>query len=339
MHQVQICCMLLLASAIAGDHGSAERSSPESAAASQEMAGARATVSNSQAGIRERVAAVEALGGGPNGLADEDVRLLHDQMTFQTPLAVQLAAVNLLDRIPDPRITLVLLSDWTLLGPKVHRRVAAALLWRAPCEDVLHVDTVARPELAAALAWARRDVQMRHPAPEIRRQAEKLLRTPEAPPAVRDMLDKFRAAITLQGDATRGRQVFVEATCANCHKLGETGRHVGPDLARLADRSRRNLLQETLDPNRILDHQYLEYSFVSAQGHVLTGMLVDEDDHTVTLADTKGDPHVIARHDIDDWQSSGHSQMPEGLAINLTLPQMADLLAFMVEGTDSQTTP
>jgi putative heme-binding domain-containing protein len=328
--------MLLLTTVIAGPYAKAEESTLESAAAFQLMERARATVANPQASIRERVAAIETLGGGPKVLTDEDVRVLHDQLVLQTPLAVQLAVVDVLSRFPDSRVTLVLLADWTRLGPKVHRQVVAALLWRDPCSDVLHVDAAARPELVVSLAWARRDVQLRHPDPELRRQAESLLGKPETPPAIRDVLNKFDAAIVLPGDAARGQQVFVEATCANCHKLGETGRHVGPDLARLADQSRRYLLQETLDPNRILDHQYLEYTFVSVQGRVLTGMLVDEDDDTVTLADTNGEPHVIARHDIDDCHSSGRSHMPEGLATNLTLPQMADLLAFMVQARNSQ---
>jgi putative heme-binding domain-containing protein len=339
MHYSLICYMLLLTAVIAGPYATAEESTPESAAAFQPMARARVTVANPQASIRERVAAIEALGGGRNGLTDEDVRVLHDLLVLQTPLAVQLAAVDVLSRFPDPRMTLVLLADWTRLGPKVHRQVVAALLWRDPCSDALHVGAAARPALAAALTWARRDVQLRHPDPELRRQAESLLGRPETPPAIRDMLDKFVAALTLPGDAARGQQVFVEATCANCHKLGETGRHVGPDLARLADRSRRYLLQETLDPNRILDHRYLEYTFVSVQGRVLTGMLVDEDDDTVMLADANGEPHMIARHDIDDWHSSGRSQMPEGLATNLTLPQMADLFAYLVQGHNSQTDP
>ncbi len=339
MHEIPICCMLLLTTVIAGPHATAEESTLESTAAIQVMTRARATVANPQASISERVAAIEVLGAGPNGLADEDARVLHDLMVLQTPLAVQLAAVDVLSRFPDPRITLVLLTEWMRLGPKVHRQVVAALLWRDPCSDVLRVDAVARPELAAALTWARRDVQLRHPDPELRRQAESLLGRPETPPAIRDQLDKFRAALTLPGDAARGKQVFVEATCANCHKLGDTGRHIGPDLARLTDQSRRNLLEETLDPNRILDHQYLEYTLVSVQGHILTGMLVDEDDATVTLADTNGESHVTARHDIDDWHSSGRSHMPEGLATNLTLRQMADLLTFMVQGHDSQADP
>jgi putative heme-binding domain-containing protein len=339
MHHILFGCMLLLTMVTGGPYAKAEESTLESAAAFQPMERARATVANPQASIRERVAAIEALGGGPNGLTDEDVRVLHDLMVLQTPLAVQLAAVDVLSRFPDSRITLVLLADWTRLGPKVHRQVVAALLWRDPCSDVLHVDAAARPELAAALTWARRDVQLRHPDPELRRQAESLLGRPETPPVIRDVLDKFVAALGLPGDAARGQQVFVEATCANCHKLGATGRHVGPDLARLTDQSRRYLLQETLDPNRILDLQYLEYTFVSTQGRVLTGMLVDEDDDTVTLADTNGEPHVIARHDLDDWHSSGRSQMPEGLATNLTLPQMADLLAFMVQAHNSQADP
>jgi putative heme-binding domain-containing protein len=322
-----------------GPHATAEESTRDSAAALQSMERARVTAANPQASIRERVAAIEALGGGPNGLTDEDVRVLHERMVLQTPLAVQLAAVDVLSRFPDSRITLVLLADWTLLGPKVHRQVVAALLWRDPCSDVLQVDAAARPELAAALSWARRDVQLRHPDPELRRQAESLLSRPETPPAIRDVLNKFDAALVLPGDAARGQKAFVDATCANCHKLGETGRHVGPDLARLADQSRRYLLHETLDPDRILDHQYLEYTFVSTQGRVLTGMLVDEDDDTVTLADTNGESHVIARHDVDEWYSSGRSHMPEGLATNLTLTQMADLLAFMVQAHDSQPDP
>ncbi len=339
MHCILILCVLLGTVVATGSLATAEEPTQESAATFQLLERARATVVDPQASIGERVAAIELLGSVPNGLTDADMRLLHELLVFQTPFTVQLAAVDALSRFPDSRITLVLLANWTRLGPKVHRQVVATLLWREPCSDVLRIDVAARPELAASLTWARRDVQLRHPDPELRRQAESLLGRPETPPAIRDMLDKFVAALTLPGDAARGQQVFVEATCANCHKLGETGRHVGPDLARLADRSRRHLLQETLDPNHILDHQYLEYTLVSVQGHVLTGMLVDEDEDTVTLADTNGEPHVIARHDIDDWHSSGRSQMPEGLATNLTLPQMADLLAFMVQGHNSQADP
>ena len=144
MHYILICYMLLLTAVIAGPYATAEESTPESAAAFQPMARARVTVANPQASIRERVAAIEALGGGRNGLTDEDVRVLHDLMVLQTPLAVQLAAVDVLSRFPDPRMTLVLLADWTRLGPKVHRQVVAALLWRDPCSDALHVGAAAR---------------------------------------------------------------------------------------------------------------------------------------------------------------------------------------------------
>lgn len=339
MHHILIGCMLRLMVVTAAPCAMAEESTRESAAACQQMERARATVADPQASIAERVAAIEALGRGPHGLTEEDVQMLHDLMVFQTPLAEQLAVVDVLSQCPDPRITLVLLADWARLGPKVHRQVVAVLLWRDPCSDVVQVDAAARPELAAALTWARRDVQLRHPDPELRRQAESLLGRPQTSPAIRDVLDKFVAALELPGDAARGQQVFVEATCANCHKLGATGRHVGPDLAKLADRSRRYLLQETLDPNRTLDFQYLEYTLVSTQGRVFTGMPVDEDDDTVTLADTNGELHVIARHDLDDWHSNGRSQMPEGLATNLTPAQMADLLAFMVQTHDSQPDP
>lgn len=336
MHCILILCVLLGTVVATGSLATAEEPTQESTATFQLLERARATVVDPQASIGERVAAIEVLGSVLNGLTDADMRLLHELLVFQTPLTVQLAAVDALSRFPDSRITLVLLANWTRLGPKVHRQVVATLLWRNPCSDVLRVDVAARPELAASLTWARRDVQLRHPDPELRRQAESLLGKPETSPAIRHMLDKFAAALALPGDAARGQQVFVEATCANCHKLGETGRHVGPDLARLADQSKRNMLHETIDPNRLLDHPYLEHTFVSMQGRVLTGMLMDEDENSVTLADTKGEPYVVARPDIDDWHCKGRSHMPEGLAANLTLAQMADLLAFLVQQPESQ---
>ena len=156
MHHILIGCMLLLTMVTAGPYATAEESTLESAAAFQPMERARATVANSQATIRERVAAIEALGGGPNGLTDEDVRVLHDLMVLQTPLAVQLAVVDVLSRFPDSRITLVLLADWTRLGPTgaspdgCHVAVARPVLGRIACRRGRATGTGRRADVGAA---------------------------------------------------------------------------------------------------------------------------------------------------------------------------------------------
>jgi len=292
------------------------------------FAAARKTAADPLARTSDRVAAASILGCGPDR-QDEDVRLLASLLTPQSPLQVQLAAVDTISRLPYEGTTEILLSGWTKHGPKVHAAVVSVLLWRDPWLGALEKGPASRPELAAGLDWARRDISLRHPSSEIRSRAEKLRGTPTAKPEIRRALDKFLPVRRIQGDSARGKKMFTEATCANCHKLEDVGRHVGPDLSRLVDRSPRSLLVDTIDPNRIVDHRFIEYTAVTTNGQQVSGMLLDEDEDSVTMADAKGESRVILRKDIEDLVSNNRSQMPEGLEARLALQQMADLIAFI----------
>src|SRR6185437_9198688 len=41
--------------------------------------------------------------------------------------------------------------------------------------------------------------------------------------------NRYLPALTMKGDPQKGRQVYVRV-CSECHKLGNTGSEVGPDL-------------------------------------------------------------------------------------------------------------
>ncbi len=291
---------------------------------------ARRTAANPLANLPDRKAAVWILSRGPD-TQDDDLRCLADLLTPQTPLELQLAAVEALSRSPPTRASEILLSNWTQHGPKVHAAVVAVLLWREPWLGVLAEASASRPELAAALDWARRDVALRHPVAEVRSRAEELRVRPTTKPEIRKSLDRFLPALQIQGDALRGKQVFTQATCANCHQVEDVGRHVGPDLSRLVDRSPRSLLVDTIDPNRVVDHRFSEYTAVTTRGLPISGLLFDETGDSLTLADLKGDLHVVLRKDLDELVRHQRSQMPEGLEANCTLQQMADLIAFLAK--------
>jgi putative heme-binding domain-containing protein len=290
---------------------------------------ARRTAANPLVDMADRGAAVAILGRGPDR-QDEDLRCLASLLIPQTPLELQLAAVEATNRSPHNRVSELLLSHWTNHGPKVHAAAVAVLLWRDPWLGALEEESASRPELAAALDWARRDIALRHPAAEVRARAERLQVTRAVKPEIRKSLDRFFPALSMQGDAARGKKVFIEATCANCHKVEDVGRHIGPDLSRLVDRSPRTLLVDTIDPNRVVDHQVLEYTVVTTNGLQISGMLFDESGDRITLADLKGELQIVLRKDLDELVSHHRSQMPEGLEAKFTLPQMADLVAFLV---------
>ena len=274
------------------------------------------------------MSAVRVLGRIPSQQID-DLRSLADLLIPQTPLELQLAAIDTIGRLAGDQVSERLLCGWTQHGPRVHAAVVAVLLWRQPWLGALHDEVETRPEMAAALDWARRDIALRHGSSAIRKQAEKLTESPTPKPDIQQAVENYLPALRMQGDAVRGKQVFIEATCANCHKLQDVGRHVGTDLSRLVDRSLRTLLIDTLDPNRIVDHRFLEYTICTTQGRLITGMMLDESSNSITLADAKGEPHVVLRDDVEELVSSNRSQMPEKLEANLTLQQMADLLTVL----------
>ena len=166
---------------------------------------AQRTAANPEAELADRLAAVRVLGRGADG-QDDRLRCLAELLAPQTPLELQLAAVETLGRSPNARASELLLSDWTRHGPKVHAAVVAVLLWREPWLGVLQEESANRPELAAAREWALRDIALRHPAAEIRSRAEKLRVPPVTKPEVRKSLDKFLPALNIPGTPSAERR-------------------------------------------------------------------------------------------------------------------------------------
>jgi putative heme-binding domain-containing protein len=259
----------------------------------------------------------------------EEIKVLAARLTFASPLSDQLAAVESLRRLSHEQVSEALLQNWTDHGPRVHHAVVSVLLWREPWLGMLPPQSASRPEFDASRDWALRDIGLRHPSAVIRARADSSWRRSEPSPAVRDALERFLAALEIPGDPVPGRTLFTEATCANCHQVEDIGRHIGPDLSQLVDRSPRTLLIDTIDPNRVVEHRYIEYTVVTASGLLISGLLVDESEDRLTLADGQGNLHDVRREEIDEWVTHGRSHMPEGLGVNLTPRQMANLIAFI----------
>ena len=141
---------------------------------------------------------------------------------------------------------------------------------------------------------------LRFPEEAIQRRAAELLGEPTTPEEILEKLRKYEAVTETSGDAERGKEVFSEATCADCHKLGEVGQEVATDLRTLVDKSPATLLVALVDPNRAVEDKYIEYTTVTSDGLMLTGMLAEETGNSIRLVDVNGESHVIRRRDIEE---------------------------------------
>ncbi|MEW4526700.1 PVC-type heme-binding CxxCH protein [Maioricimonas sp. JC845] len=136
-----------------------------------------------------------------------------------------------------------------------------------------------------------------------------------------------------------GRSLFTTANCVACHKIGDQGRNVGPDLAKLDPKKRttEHILRSLVDPSKDIDDKYRSSTFLLDSGQVVTGMVVEENDDVVkVLVDplAKADPRVIETSEIDDRTRSDISIMPKGLLNKLTQEEILDLIAYVYAAGD-----
>ena len=133
----------------------------------------------------------------------------------------------------------------------------------------------------------------------------------------------------LQGDANRGREVFVR-NCTACHKVGNgEGREFGPNLLGVAKRMNKvKIVQSVVDPNADVAEKYRSTLIVTTDGMPTAGLVVAENDTEVELFDGKA-VRKIAKADIEERVTQQQSSMPEGAASTVAPSEFIDLLEYL----------
>jgi putative heme-binding domain-containing protein len=107
---------------------------------------------------------------------------------------------------------------------------------------------------------------------------------------------------------------------------------VAPDFNTVRDRTAESLLVHLLDPNREVSPAYVVYSAVTADGRVATGIIAAETGSSITFRRAEAVEETVLRSRIDHLESSGLSLMPEGLEKDLSVDDVADLIAAVQGG-------
>ncbi|HEY1859582.1 MAG TPA: PQQ-dependent sugar dehydrogenase [Gemmataceae bacterium] len=141
-----------------------------------------------------------------------------------------------------------------------------------------------------------------------------------------------RTILALKGDSERGEKLFWSKAlnCASCHKVGDRGTEVGPDLSTIGKaRPREDLLESILEPSRRIEPKFAAYIARTADGRSFTGLLVRRDDKEVVLRDAQNKEIVLAAKNVEELRPSTTSLMPNGQMAGLTAQEAADLLEYL----------
>ncbi len=131
-----------------------------------------------------------------------------------------------------------------------------------------------------------------------------------------------------------GERLFVEASCLGCHKMGDDGGEMGPELTDVYERWKGDseaVLREILDPSHRVDEQYAMQLVLTVDGQSISGIVVEEDQDSVTLLTNpeSPEPTVIDQDDIEEMVKSSTSMMPKALLDQYTRDEILELLAYL----------
>jgi putative heme-binding domain-containing protein len=293
---------------------------------------ARRVVADDSTPEPERIGAVQLIGLGARQETKDRDRLIA-LLRPQTSLSLQQAALAALGATKDPKLADRLLVGWKGYSPSIKNAVLDLVLTRRAWTSSLLSSLEDGCVPPAEIDPARRQNLVRRGDP-LGTRAEAVFSHENKPRQT--VIDAYRSALALPGDQAAGATVF-KKLCASCHRFGNVGAEVGPDLATLNDKSPEALLIAILDPNRALEAKFTNFSIATVDGRVLYGVIAAESATAVTLRRQEAKEDVLLRSQIAEMTASGQSLMPEGLDKDLTPRDLADLIAHLSSAGPART--
>lgn len=278
--------------------------------------------------IGTRIAAIELV-GILQAILQSNV--LYECLDNSHPIEVQLASIKSLRSDASQDWADQILAKWDSLAPKVRAECLAMLLAdQASARRTLGAMVEHRMEISL-ITVDQRALLLSHPDSEIKQLAQKLFGSGISADR-QAVVQNFWPALDLKGDGQAGQVVF-DRVCASCHRIDGRGHQVGPDLSDSRNRSREAILVDLIDPNQRIDPQYVAHQILTVDGQLVQGLSLSETPHAVVLKVTNGQERMVLRSDIEEYKISSKSLMPEGVELDVTVQQMADLLEFLKPAT------
>jgi putative heme-binding domain-containing protein len=162
----------------------------------------------------------------------------------------------------------------------------------------------------------------------------------EGQSAVIELSESSAAPPARSAEAQLGHDLFFDLTnqkrCGVCHRLGEKGAAVGPDLAASAKRkSDDELLRDIVEPSVSLAEGYEQTAVATNNAESVVGVKKEETAGYVRLYDTSSIPpplRTIYRDQIHAVSTARRSVMPGDYGKRLSAQELRAIVAYLKSG-------
>lgn len=138
------------------------------------------------------------------------------------------------------------------------------------------------------------------------------------------------------GDSAKGKELYESNNCASCHRIGQSGSRLGPDLSTIGDRRTPERLKESIvDPDAEVLPENRFVVVTLKDGSEVRGRILNHDAMSVQLIDAKEDLRSFETSKIRGYKILTKGLMPS-YAKKLTSEQVADIVAYLgsLKGSD-----
>ena len=206
--------------------------------------------------------------------------------------------------------------------PERQRIEAAQTMADDPQGGNLLIDLKSQGQLPGPIAAAISEQLFRNPDQNVRVMASQFF-TRQGKELKMDFVARMKA------DAEQGRTLF-ETHCATCHRHGQLGADIGPDLTMIHQKfDKMTLLDAIINPSASIVFGYEAYTLTTKKGETYFGFLLS-DGPSVVLKDAAGQRHVIKADQIKSREKMANSLMPSPSSLGLDEQSLADLTAYLL---------
>lgn len=242
------------------------------------------------------------------------------------------AALRQLARFDSPEVTRALIAGFTgfspedrseTLGALTRRRGSALALLDSVAAGTVKRDQISAFQVRALVGLGDEEVNRRVSATWGR-----IGRSPAEKQALMGTLEKvFEEAPLWAYSGEAGRKHF-QTLCAPCHRVGDEGARLGPELTGSGKHGVRYFLENVIDPDAVIGSDFQLTEVETRSGDTISGLVISETASALTLRGT-GEPVVVPKSDILRRATSERSLMPAGLLESLGDRERIELLKFL----------
>ncbi len=127
-----------------------------------------------------------------------------------------------------------------------------------------------------------------------------------------------------------GAKLFTKH-CAACHKIGDVGGKIAPQLDGVGVRGTERLLEDILDPNRNVDAAFRAHSLTLASEKTLTALVLRTEGQVVVVADLEGKEQRIPLKEIVSNRATLLSAMPANFADVIPEADLYHIIAYLLD--------